>query len=307
MREYKFYQVDVFTEEPFTGNPLAVFPDAEGLSSEEMQMIAREFGFPESTFVLPSDKEDALYRMRIFTGTVELPFTGHPAVGAHWVMANLGRVELTEPVTTIQYEQAVGVLTADLHVRDGQVDYIMMDQCQPLFMAVLNDVRPLARGLGINPDSITQTGLPVQVVSTGMPQLMVPVRSLAVVQRLDAAYMDIPSLTRALDAVGASFIVVFSTETENPEADMHVRGFGHVVGIPEDPVTGSANGALGAYLVRHRAVPVTASPVCLVGEQGSEMKRPGMLRVEVEHRDGAPTHVKVGGKVVQVIEGVIRL
>jgi PhzF family phenazine biosynthesis protein len=136
---------------------------------------------------------------------------------------------------------------------------------------------------------------------------MVPVRSLAVVQRLDAAYMDIPSLTRALDAVGASFIVVFSTETEDPEADMHVRGFGHVVGIPEDPVTGSANGALGAYLVRHRAVPVTASPVSLVGEQGSEMKRPGMLRVEVEHRDGTPTHVKVGGKVVQVIEGVIRL
>jgi trans-2,3-dihydro-3-hydroxyanthranilate isomerase len=307
MREYKFYQVDVFTDEPFTGNPLVVVPDAEGLSAQEMQMIAREFGFPESTFVLPPEKDDSLYRMRIFTGTVELPFTGHPAIGAHWVMAQLGRVDLIEPVTTISYEQAVGVLTADFHVKDGKVDHIMMDQCRPLFMSVLNDIRPLARGLGINPESITQAGLPVQVVSTGMPQLMVPVRSLSAVRRLDAAYMDIPSLTRALDAVGASFIVVFSTETDNPEADMHVRGFGHVVGIPEDPVTGSANGALGAYLVHHRVVPVTGSPVSLLGEQGSEMKRPGLLRVEVEHNDGVPTNVKVGGKVVQVIEGMIYL
>ncbi len=307
MREYKFYQVDVFTEEPFTGNPLVVFPDAEGLTGQEMQMIAGEFGLPESTFILPSEKEEALYRMRIFTPTVELPFTGHPAIGAHWVMAHLGRVDLSEPVTTICYEQAIGLLTADFHCRDGEVDHIMMEQSQPLFMAVLNDVRQLAKGLGIKPESITATGLPVQVVSTGMPQLMVPVSSLSAVRRLDGAYMDIPSLTRALDAVGASFTVVFTTETENPDVDVHVRGFGHLVGIPEDPVTGSANGALGAYLVHHRVVPITGSPVRLTSEQGSEMKRPGSLRVEVEHDDGVPTNVKVGGKVVQVIEGVIRL
>jgi trans-2,3-dihydro-3-hydroxyanthranilate isomerase len=307
MRELKFYQVDVFTDEPFKGNPLVVFPDAEGLNGAEMQMIAREFGLPESTFVIPPEVEGSQYRMRIFTPTVELPFTGHPAIGAHWVMAGLGRVELTEPVTTVLYEQVVGQLTADFHVKDGKVDFIMMSQCEPLFMAQLKDIRSLAKGLGISAQWITATGLPVQVVSTGMPQIMVPVQSLPAVRQLDAADMDIPSLTQALNSVGASFTVVFTTETENEEADVHLRGFGHLVGIPEDPVTGSANGALGAYLVRHGAVPITGNPVHITGEQGSEMKRPGFVKVEVEHGEGVPKAVRVGGKAVQVIEGVIRI
>ena len=246
MTELAFYQVDVFASEPFTGNPLAVIPDAEGLTPQQMQEISAEMGLPETTFVIPPSSEDASFRLRIFTPTVELPFTGHPAIGAIWVMANLGRVDLIEPVTPLKYEQGVGVLEAEYHVKDGIVEKIMMSQMQPVFLAELDSIGKLADGLGINPDQISSTGLPVQVVSTGMPQMIVPVKSLSAVRKLNAAEMDIPSLSRALDNVGTSFVLVFTTETMGTDMDVHCRGFGHLVGIPEDPATGSANGALGA-------------------------------------------------------------
>jgi len=306
MREYEFYQVDVFTAEPFCGNPLVVYPDAGGLTAQEMQMIAREMGAPETTFMVPSEKEGASYRMRIFTPTVELPFTGHPAIGAHWVMAETGRVELSEPVTSILYEQGVGVLSADFHVKDGRVDHIVMSQCDPVFLAELSDIGNLARGLGVNPEWIKGTGLPVQVVSTGMPQMIVPMRSLSAVQQLDAADMDMTCLRKASDRVGTSFIMVFTTDTEDPEVDVHVRGFGHLVGIPEDPATGSANGALGAYLVRYGVVPLSDPTVKILSEQGSEIDRPSRLTIEVDHTDGVPKAVRVGGQVVQVARGTLR-
>ena len=306
MPELQFQQVDVFTTEPFKGNPLAVFPDADGLSAEDMQMIAREMTAPETTFVVKPQTEEALWRLRIFTPTVELPFTGHPALGALWVMAERGGVTFSEPVTTIVYEQGVGPLTADFHIKDGRLDLIMMAQCQPLFMSTLSDVRGLAQGLGVPPEVIQGTGLPVQVISTGMPQLMVPFRSLAAIRSLDAADMDIPALTRTLNRVGASFTHVFTTETEDPGSHAHARGFGHLVGIPEDPVTGSACGALGAYLVRHNVVPATGPTFRITCEQGSEIKRPGFVYVEVDHRDGTATAVRAGGRAVPVLEGVVR-
>ncbi len=306
MRELDFYQVDVFTSEPFTGNPLAVIPDAEELTPHEMQAIAAEMNLPETTFIVPSESKEASYRMRIFTPTVELPFTGHPAIGAHWVMANLGRVELVEPVTPVKYEQGVGVLDAEFHVRDGRVEKIMMSQMQPVFLAELDNIGKLADGLDINPDQIMSTGLPVHVVSTGMPQMIVPVKSLSAVRKLNAAEMDIPSLSKALDNVGTSFVQVFTTETMDTDVDVHCRGFGHLVGIPEDPATGSANGALGAYLVLYGVVPTTDSPIRITSEQGIEMKRPSLLHIEVDHDGGKPVAVRVGGQVVQVARGVLR-
>ncbi len=307
MREYEYYQVDVFTSEPFTGNPLAIIPDAEGLTPQEMMMIAREFYLPETAFVVPPETPEASFRMRIFTPTVELPFTGHPVVGGLWVMAELGKVELTEPVTTVCYEQGVGPLTADIHVKDGRVDYVMMDQCSPVFLAELKNVKSLASALGVNPDEITRTGLPAQVVSTGMPQLMVPFRSLSAVQRLNAAEMELVSIMKVLNGVGSSFMHVFTTETVNPESTVHARGFAHLVGIPEDPVTGNANGALGAYLVKYGVVPLTGSTATIVSEQGIEIGRPGSLTVEVDHVNGVPKAVRVGGRCVQVARGVISI
>jgi trans-2,3-dihydro-3-hydroxyanthranilate isomerase len=306
MKQYRFIQVDVFTDRPFGGNPLAVFPDAEGLTSEEMQCLAREMNLSETTFVLPPQTPGADFKVRIFTPATELPFAGHPVVGTHWVMAYLGRVQLREPVTQVRFELGVGVLPADLHVVAGKVQHVVMTQARPTFHAVLEDLTDLATGLGLPREAIIKTGLPVQVVSTGLPQMMVPVRSLAEVRSLDAARLDLAALNRACHAVDTKDVLVFTFETEQPESTVHVRMFAPLHGVPEDPATGSANGALGAYLVHHRAVLQTGRTVHIVSEQGIELGRPSKLYVEADVENGEPVTVRVGGQVVPVAEGIVR-
>jgi len=306
MKQYRFIQVDVFTDRPFGGNPLAVFPDAEGLTTEEMQCLAREMNLSETTFVLPPQTPGADFKVRIFTPATELPFAGHPVVGTHWVMAYLGRVQLREPVTQVRFELGVGVLPADLHVVAGKVQHVVMTQARPTFHAVLEDLTDLATGLGLPREAIIKTGLPVQVVSTGLPQMMVPVRSLAEVRSLDAARLDLAALNRACHAVDTKDVLVFTFETEQPESTVHVRMFAPLHGVPEDPATGSANGALGAYLVHHRAVLQTGRTVHIVSEQGIELGRPSKLYIEADVENGEPVTVRVGGQVLPVAEGIVR-
>ncbi len=306
MKEYRFVQVDVFTDRPFGGNPLAVFPEAEGLTDEEMQDLAREMNLSETTFVLAPRERGADFWVRIFTPAAELPFAGHPVIGTHFTLAHLGRVPLREPVTTVRFELGVGVLPAELHVVNGRVTRVVMTQGRPTFHAQVDDVADLAAGLGLPAAAIQKTGLPVEVVSTGVPQMMVPVRSLAEVQSIDPHRLNLAFLDRVCRAVGTKTVLVFTPETERPEATVHVRVFVPFLGIPEDPATGSANGALGAYLVRHRAVPLTAPTVRIQCEQGKEAGRPSTLNVEVDHEGGEPKTVRVGGEVVPVLEGVVR-
>jgi len=306
VKEYRFVQVDVFTDVPFGGNPLAVFPEAEGLTSEEMQKLAREMNLSETTFVLPPEAQGADFKVRIFTPAVELPFAGHPVVGTHWVLAHLGRVDLKAPVTEVRFELGVGVLPADLEVADGRVDRVVITSDQPRFLTVLEDLTELAAGLGIPVEAITDTGLPVQVVSTGMPTLMVPVRSLAEVQALDAGNLNVAALRRACEPVGTESVLLFTFETERPEATVHVRMFAPALGVPEDPATGSANGTLGAYLVHHQAVTVSEGTNHFISEQGAEMDRPSTLHLLVDRAGGEVTRVRVGGQVVPVVEGTVR-
>jgi trans-2,3-dihydro-3-hydroxyanthranilate isomerase len=306
VKEYRFIQVDVFTDTPFGGNPLAVFPEAEGLTSEEMQKLAREMNLSETTFVLPPQSAGADFKVRIFTPARELPFAGHPVVGTHWVLAHLGRVTLREPVTQVRFELGVGVLPADLHVADGVVEQVVMTQDRPTFHAVLGDVTDLATGLGLPPEAITETGLPVQVVSTGVPQMIAPIRSLAEMQSLDAGRLNTVALNQACHAVDTDCVLVFTFETERPESMVHVRMFAPLLGVPEDPATGSANGALGAYLIHQHAVPVTGPTTHIVSEQGAELSRPSTLHIEVDSVDDEISAVRVGGQVAPVAEGVVR-
>lgn len=306
MRTYRFLQVDVFTDRPFGGNPLAVFPQAEGLTAAEMQQIAREMNLSETTFVLPPDAAGADFKVRIFTPAKELPFAGHPVVGTHWVLAHLGRVTLQEPLTTVQLELGVGVLPASLHVVEGEARSVVMTQGRPELLGVVDDLSGLAAGLGLPVEAISSTPWPAQVVSTGVPQLMVPVRSLAEVKALDPGGLNTTALNRVCRDVGTECVMVFTTEVENPNATVHVRMFAPLLGVPEDPATGSANGALGAYLVWHGVVPLDQPTVRIVSEQGSEIGRPSTLYVEVDHEQGQPHTVRVGGEVVLVGEGVLR-
>jgi trans-2,3-dihydro-3-hydroxyanthranilate isomerase len=305
MGRFEFIQVDVFTDRAFGGNPLAVFPNAEGLDSRKMQQIAREMNLSETTFVLPPEAPGADFKVRIFTPAAEMPFAGHPVVGTHWVLARLKHVELVEPVTTVRFELGVGVLPADLHVSQGKVEQVVMTQGRPVWHATLDNVSQLAEGLGLAPEAIAGTGMPVQVVSTGVPQMMVPVRSLAEIQMLDASRLNVAALNQVCRAMETECVMVFTSETTSPESTVHARMFAPLLGVPEDPATGSATGAMGAYLVHHGAVPLAGQTVHLVSEQGEEIGRPSTLRVEVDvHRDEISA-VRVGGSVVQVAEGVV--
>jgi trans-2,3-dihydro-3-hydroxyanthranilate isomerase len=181
-----------------------------------------------------------------------------------------------------------------------------MTQVRPTFHATVTDLANLVAGLGVPVEAILETGLPVEVVSTGVPQMMVPLRSLEEIQALDPSQINVSALTRACEAADTDCAFVFSLETEQPEATVHVRLFAPMLGIPEDPATGSANGALGAYLVHHRAVLVTEPTTSILSEQGSEMGRPSSIFVEVDSSGEEIAAVRVGGQVTPIAEGVVR-
>jgi trans-2,3-dihydro-3-hydroxyanthranilate isomerase len=307
MTRYEFVQVDVFTDRPFGGNPLAVFPDANGLTDDEMRALAREMNLSETTFVTPSEVAGADFRVRIFTPAGEIPFAGHPVIGTHWVLAYTGQVQVRTPVTHVHFELGVGVLPADLYVVNDQVERVVMTQDRPTFYGILDDVTDLTEALGLEPGAISESGLPVQVVSTGLPQMMVPVRSLGDVARMDPRLFDLRLLNRVCRAVDAEVVLVFALETRDPKATTHVRAFAPLLGVTEDPATGSANGALGAYLVHQRVVPLGEGTTEFISEQGLEIGRPSTLYVEVDHTGERVTAVRVGGEVVRTIEGEVWL
>ncbi len=313
MREFRFLQADVFTDRVFAGNPLAIVPDADGLSDEEMQRIATEMNLSETAFVVRPTDVHALCRLRIFTPTTELPLAGHPVVGTFFILARRGELGLGEALGSlgdgihrIRQECGAGILPVDIRVRAGEVEQVVMTQAPPRFFARATDRAALAGCLGLPPDEIAP-GAPAQVVSTALPQLMVPVRSLRSVERLE---LD-PVAARALlhrEHIGSDCMMVFSTETVHEGSSAHARMFAPGLGVTEDPATGSAAGALGAWLVRHgEARDAASNPVGLVIEQGYEMGRPSEIHVEVDHEDGEPVEVRVGGEAVEVAEGVLRL
>jgi trans-2,3-dihydro-3-hydroxyanthranilate isomerase len=227
---YHFYQVDVFTDQPFGGNPLAVFPEAAGLDTATMQRLAREMNLSETTFVFAPDRPGADFTVRIFTPEVELPFAGHPVVGTHWTLAHLGKVKLQEPITTVRFELDVGIRAAALHVQAGNVTRVVMDHQKPQFFGVANarQVVQLEKALGLAAGAVRETGWPVQVVSTGLRQLFVPVRSLKDVQALHPSQQDIGALSRLceeLDPVEycSGCVMVLTRETLSRDAFVHTR------------------------------------------------------------------------------------
>lgn len=303
MREYRFIQADVFTDRPFTGNPLAIFPEADGLSSEEMQLIAKEMNLSETTFVLPATELKAELRLRIFTPTSELPLAGHPVVGTIFVLAQRGVLKLTEGVNRIHQECPAGVLPVDILVAKGRVAQVVMTQSPPRFFEELTNRKLLADAVGLPEDQLLPDGLPAQVVSTAVPQLMVPMRSLGHLAKIE---LDLVAMRRVFKETQSDCFMIFSRECVNPESTVHARMFAPGIGVVEDPATGSASGALGAYLVRRGLVEASPTARILV-EQGYEMGRPSAIHVEVDADESGPTEVRVGGEAVEVAEGTLRL
>jgi len=311
MSTYNFIQLDVFTDKAFSGNPLAVFPESEGLTDAQMQQIAREMNLSETVFVLPSEKEGALRRLRIFTPSSELPFAGHPIAGTWNCLAREGVVPLPEGGTGwshIKHEVGIGVLPVDIEFKDNEPVRVVMTQGKFEIRGEVDDGHEqaeIARALGLAREDLDET-LPIQAVSTGNTMLLVPVRSLADLGncRVNQALLD--EIYERSDVFrGGTGCYAFTRETiEIGEARAHARFF---VGmnIGEDPATGSAAGPLGGYLVYHDATRV--DPVDgvyrFIIEQGDFINRPSRIELEVKGSSGKVEEVRVGGPSVVVARG----
>jgi trans-2,3-dihydro-3-hydroxyanthranilate isomerase len=298
-----FEQVDVFTDRPFAGNPLCVVPDGTCLAAEQMQDIAKEMNLSETTFVLPPTDPQATYWMRIFTPAKEIPFAGHPSIGTAYVLAAAGRFPLQEPVTRISQQVGIGTLPLEIEVANGQPGRVVMTQGAPSFGPTLRDLTPVAEAVGLDPLLLARAGLPVQVVSTGLGHLMVPLPDL---ESMRALLPNPAALDALLQGCGALGYFAFCLQTTTGEAFAHARMFAPAAGVPEDPATGSAAGPLGAYLAAHGVLPRDRSSFVI--EQGVEMGRPSRIWVEVTRDDGGmPARIRVGGTTVPVVRGTITI
>lgn len=303
LKQVSFKHVDVFTQQAFAGNPLMVVLNAESLSDSEMQIIAKEFEMPETTFVLPAEKTDVDYRLRIFTPVKEIPFAGHPIVGTAHVVVTEGIVKTKRPRDTILHETGIGILPVEV-VYDGEhVPRIVMTQGEPKVMSVLDNeqVSSLAAALRVREEQLSDSDSAPQVISTGLPQLFVRVKNLDAIAKISP---DLNKLRVVEEQLGLAGVGVFTTETVSSDASVHLRFFAPSIGIAEDAAAGSAAGALGVYLAIWNLLPLERfSGFCI--EQGLEIARPSRLYVSIEPKDGTPTLVKVGGYSVTVASGTL--
>jgi len=312
MRNYRLFQLDVFTDQALAGNPLAVFPEAEGLSDEEMLKIAREMNLSETVFVLPSSDDKALRRLRIYTPTREIPFAGHPVVGTWNLLAREGVVPSPDEGSgwaRIHHEIGLGVLPVDLEFNEGEIVQVVMTQGKFEIVDEIDDRHDqaeLARVIGHDTDAIDET-LPIQIISTGLPFLAVPMRSLSDLRR---CRVNGSALAEFYTRLGTTGCLVFTRETmEVGAARAHARMFAPADNIPEDPATGSACGSLGGYLIHHHAISVKPKDgvARFVIEQGDFINRPSRINLEVKGATGNIEGVKVGGSSVVVMRGELLL
>jgi trans-2,3-dihydro-3-hydroxyanthranilate isomerase len=295
MNSKRFVIADVFTEEQFGGNQLAVFIDGSGLDTGTMQNIAREMNYSETTFLFPPE-EGGDYRVRIFTPAHELPFAGHPLVGTAYVIVSEKMKQWSEPLTPVTLETGVGPIHVEVRIDADRPGRTTMTQPLPVVRGSYSNIESLARALSLDASQIEQTGSPVETIFNGIAVMIVPVKTRAAIESIK---VDGGALERISNEVGASTVLVFTRETVSPTSTVHCRVFAPAAGVSEDAATGSANGPLGFYLVRHKLVEQQTT-TRIVSEQGFEMKRPSLLYIEVDgdSKTGAVTGVRVGGGVV---------
>lgn len=296
----RYFIYDVFTDRPFEGNQLAVFPDARGLSEQQMRTLAREMNFSESTFILPAETPDTDIRMRIFTPGAELPMAGHPTIGTTFALAH-ERV-IAGGRETFVFGLGVGPTKVELTWAQGALSFAWMDQRIPEFREPPSPRADVIRAAGLDPAAVDRTALPIEEVSCGVPFMFVPVATRAAV---DAAEPDSAALRRLKSAFpgGHVGVFVFSTEPVDTNVAAYSRMFAPGQGIAEDPATGGASGPLGSYLVKHKLAPASGDMVSL---QGVAMGRPSRIHIRITRAAGdVITRVQVGGKAVRVGEGNI--
>ena len=300
----KYLHYDVFTDRKFEGNQLAVFHDARGLSTEQMQAITKEMNFSECTFILPPEAAGTDVRMRIFTPDMELPMAGHPTIGRTFALAELG--VLAPGRDSFVFGLGVGPTKVELTWEGGRLSFAWMDQRPAEFREPASPRPDIIRSVGLDASAVDQTGLPIEEVSCGNSFLIIPVRTRAAV---DAAEADVAALRRLKSAFPARHVgaLFFTTEPVDPGTLAYSRMFAPSAGVIEDPATGSAAGPLGCYLVKHGQASRDQMRD-MVNLQGVAMGRPSRLHMRItQDGNGAITRVQVGGKSIRVGEGTIDL
>ncbi len=288
-RKFAMTQWDVFSSRPLEGNSLAVFLDGRGLSDAEMQSIAEEMNLSETTFILPRDaaiERERGVRVRIFTVQEELPFAGHPTLGTAFALRGAGAAE------SVVLELNVGKVPVHFEERAGESAFGEMTQIDPIF-GVQHDHEAVARAIGLHAQDFDDT-LPIQTVSTGVPFTVTPLKSLAVIHKLQ---VNLHGAAEYLSKSGGKFFYFVARETVDREARLHARMLSY---NGEDPATGSAAGCTAAWMVAHG---VAKSDERVLIEQGIEMKRPSRIFVRASRSDNRVVNVRVGGHSVEIMRG----
>ncbi len=288
MSKLSYYIVDVFAEKKYAGNQLAVFRRAGEISSDEMQSIARETNYSETTFILSDEQNNGGFDVRIFTPKEEVPFAGHPTLGtAHIIHSNIIQGKTNDLVLNLKIGQIPVTFSED--------GYCWMKQIQPIF-GQQHKPEILANILGLDVSEIDER-FPIQEVSTGLPFFIVPLKSIATLKK---AKVDKDKYFGFIKDTVAKGILVFCPETYEPQNNISVRVFVDYYGVPEDPATGSGNGCLAGYLVKYRYF--GKDTINIRSEQGNEIGRPSLLLLKAE-QSGENINISVGGKSVIVAQG----
>jgi len=305
-RRVTVFQVDAFTDRLWAGNPAGVVPEADGLSEELMQRMAREMNVSETAFVSQPTAEGADLRVRFFTPTDEVDLCGHATIATFHLLATHGYLEDydregNEPLS-LRQETKAGLLQVRIDRRGGRVTRVMMEQARPRLIGTWGeeDVAALCRLLRVDTKVVDRSGLPVQVVGTGLPDLIVPLPDRRSLWALDPDLGALARFCRERDVVS---VHAFTREAMDG-GDAHCRDFSPAVGVPEEAATGTASGALGAYLAFNDRLPAgDEDPVRITLEQGHILDRPSRIEVEIRRRGGRPTAVWVGGPARVVLRG----
>ena len=297
--ELGIFHVDAFTDTPFGGNPASVVLDADRLEDEMLLKIAREMNTRETVFVIQSEKAD--FRFRYFTSKSEIGFSGHTTIAAFHVLLKEGLVEVVKDVTMITLETNVGLLDIEIVKNESTGRHeIQITHRKPVFLETY-DPKDYLEALGLSLADYHSPN-PIQTVSTGTPHLILPISTMRALDRIKPDWDRLKELQKDSDYVSMS---VFTRETRSPTSDAQVRHFAPALGLYEDPVSGSAAGSLGSYIIRYGFMEPTDPTTSIVIEQGYHVGRPGRIFVEVRGTQENIEQVKVSGTGVLVFKGIL--
>jgi len=295
--KYHYLVCDVFTDTRFSGNQLAVLPDAAGLSETQMQQIAREFNFSETAFVFPA-QQGQTRMVRIFTPTTEVPFGGHPNIGTAFVLTETGELGSDIVHESICFEEKAGLVPINISQQPGGQRQFELKAPESLTACPFKAVSTIADALSLNMNQIIEKNHPPSAASVGLPFLIVELLNTSALADIQ---INTESFNYLLDEGSPPYILVYTQNTSN--ADLQARMFAPLDGITEDPATGSANCALAALLAHYSHL--SNGDFCWEVVQGLEMGRPSRLKVRAQKENGSVTGSWVAGTCVMVAEGLL--